>query len=71
MKRLFLLPFLLFFGSPLIAEIESDPRILCIRNQVKFDIANKAFIDMNRYMFQVWSPAYNKEKKKYKQEVRL
>ena len=65
MKRLFLLPFLLFFGSPLIAEVESVPRILCIRNQVKFNIANKAFIDMNRYMFQVWSPAYNKEKKKY------
>ncbi|MDC3041144.1 hypothetical protein OA105_01985 [Prochlorococcus sp. AH-736-B08] len=65
MKKLFLLPFLLLFGSPLIAEVESDPRILCIRNQVKFDIANKAFIDMNRYMFQVWGSAYKKEKKKY------
>ena len=65
MKRLFLLPFLLLFGSPVIAELETDPRILCIRNQVKFDIATKAYIDMNRYMFQVWGSAYKKEKKKY------
>ena len=65
MKRLFLLPFLLFFGSPVIAELETDPRILCIRNQVKYDITTKAFIDLNRYLVQTWSPAYNKEKKKY------
>ena len=65
MKRLFLLPFLLFFGSPVIAELEKDPRILCLRNQVKYDLATKAFIDMNRYMFQVWAPAYKKEKKKF------
>ena len=58
---------ILFFFSPIFAEVnnEKDPRILCIRNQVKYDIATKAFIDSNRHMFQVWGPAYDKEKKKY------
>ena len=65
MKRLFLLPFLLFFGSPVIAELEKDPRILCVRNQVKYDIATKAYINLHRYMSRIWSPAYALEKNKY------
>jgi len=63
MKKLFLLPFLLF-GSPVIAEIKTDVRLLCIRNQRAYDVSYIAFREYDAYM-DIWLEEYRKEKKKF------
>tara|TARA_B100001093_G_scaffold444530_1_gene447604 strand:+ start:465 stop:1040 length:576 start_codon:yes stop_codon:yes gene_type:complete len=65
MKRLFLIPFLLLFGSPVIAETKSDIRLLCIRNQRAYDVSYIASEKSINYTRKVWLDAYQKEEKKF------
>ena len=64
-KNLFLLPFLLFFGSPVIAEVKTDVRLLCIRSQRAYDLSFRAENEDSYYTMKVWLPAYKEEKKKF------
>tara|TARA_Y100001978_G_scaffold151976_1_gene137209 strand:+ start:327 stop:923 length:597 start_codon:yes stop_codon:yes gene_type:complete len=64
MKRLFLFPFLLFFYSPVIAEVEKDPKILCLRNQTAYDISFRAGWKQSAYL-NVYLDAYDKESEKF------
>ena len=65
MKRIFLLPFLFLFSSPVIAEVEKDPRILCIRNQTAYDVSFEANWERDKYKSDIWLPAFNEEEKKF------
>ncbi len=65
MKRIFLTTFLFFFNSQVIAEVKTDVRLLCIRNQSAFDVSFVADSKRNNYMMNVWYEAYGKEKKKF------
>ena len=64
-KNLFLLPFLLLFGSPVIAEVNTDVRLLCIRSQRAYDLSFRAENEDSYYTMKVWLPAYKEEKKKF------
>ena len=64
-KNLFLLPFLLLFSSPVIAEVKADVRLLCIRSQRAYDLSFIAENESSYYTTKVWLPAYKEEKKKF------
>ena len=64
-KNLLLLPFLLLFSSPVIAEVKTDVRLLCIRSQRAYDLSFRAENEDSYYTMKVWLPAYKEEKKKF------
>ena len=66
MRRLLVLSFLLFSGSPVIAEVKTDVRLLCIRNQSAYDLSFRASDEESYYMLKVWGPAVDEEEKKFK-----
>ena len=53
MRKLLIIIFLLLGFSPFgkTEDFAKDPRILCIRNQVKFDIEQKAYVEYLNYIY--------------------
>ena len=68
MKRL-LLPLLaaIVLPTPVIAEVNTDVRLLCLRSQTAFDLSYRADNEDMHYTFKVWLPAANEEEKKFKE----
>ena len=63
MKRLLLAPLIFLINIPVVGG-DIDPRILCMRNKVKFDdYIEKQLID-SRYSLNIWTPARQKAKEK-------
>ena len=65
MKKLILLPYLILFGLPVIAEVKTDIRLLCIRNQRAYDVSFRAARKASNYRRDTWLEAYQTEKKKF------
>ena len=62
MKRLLLAPLIFLIALPVFGE-SLDPKILCMRNRVKFDIERIAYNNYTKYSFKTLYPAITKEKK--------
>ena len=62
MKRLLLAPLIFLIALPVFGE-SLDPKILCMRNRVKFDKERIAYNNYTKYSFKTWYPAITKEKK--------
>ena len=62
MKRLLLAPLIFLIGLPVFGE-SLDPKILCMRNRVKFDKERIAYNNYIKYSLKTWYPAITKEKK--------
>tara|TARA_Y100001978_G_C23494565_1_gene337972 strand:- start:78 stop:668 length:591 start_codon:yes stop_codon:yes gene_type:complete len=65
MKRLFVIPFLLLFGSPVIADVKTEAKLLCLRSQTAYDLSFRANNEEMYYSMKVWLPAIKEEKKKF------
>ena len=62
MKRLLFAPLIFLITLPVFGE-SLDPKILCMRNRVKFDKERTAYISFAKYSLNTWYPSIEKEKK--------
>ena len=63
MKRLLFAPLIFLITLPVFGE-SLDPKILCMRNRVKFDKERIAYNNYTKYSLKTWYPAIEKEKNK-------
>ena len=62
MKRLLFAPLIFLIILPVFGE-SLDPKILCMRNRVKFDKERIAYNNYTNYSLKTWYPAITKAKK--------
>tara|TARA_Y100000589_G_C26754664_1_gene467224 strand:- start:33 stop:578 length:546 start_codon:yes stop_codon:yes gene_type:complete len=62
LKRLLLAPLIFLITLPVFGE-SLDPKILCMRNRIKFDKERIAYNNFSKYSLKTWYPAIEKEKK--------